>query len=86
VTAVVAPVRRKPRLPWAPLAAALAVVEVEREPLGSNLKRTARLLDVDVRQLGRWRRDGISPDIADRICHRIERHPAELYDGWGEWA
>lgn len=88
MTATITPAatyRHKPRLAWWPLGAALAIVEVNREPLHSNAQRIARLLDVDVRQLRRWMRDGITPDVADRICFAIGRHPAELYEGWGEW-
>lgn len=88
MTATITPAataHHKPRLAWAPLAAALAIVEVNREPLRTNHKAIARLLDVDPRQLHRWKRDGVSPDTADRVCFAIGRHPAELYDGWGEW-
>jgi hypothetical protein len=76
----------KPHLSWAPLAAAIAGIEVAREPLGTSVQGIARFLDVDDRQLRRWIRNGISPDTADRVCFAIGRHPLEFWPHeWGTW-
>lgn len=73
---------RSRRLPFAPLEHVIGGIELDREPCRDRPKQMARLFGVDTRQVYRWRHDGITIPQADRLCHLIERHPAEI---WREW-
>jgi hypothetical protein len=70
------------QLPWAPLGALLGRFDVNREPCGSNAAALAQLLGVSPRQVFRWRAEGVSLNVADRICATVGRHPAEVWDIW----
>lgn len=71
------------RLPWEPLGDVIARIEVNREPCGRSPKAIARVLDRSPRMVYRWRRLGLTVTAADELCHRIGRHPAEIWpDAW----
>lgn len=61
------------RFPFAPL---------ERWLGAHTVKKTAKLLDVDPRQIYRWRSGGVREDVADRLAIGLGLHPGDL---WPEW-
>lgn len=62
------------RLPFEPL---------ERLLSGSCAGATARTLGVDLRQIYRWRRQGVTWALADELAVRVGLHPAVV---WGrDW-
>jgi hypothetical protein len=68
-------------LPFAPLEQHLAGFLVNREPCTTPAGE-AQLLQVDCRSIYRWRAEGISANVADRLCHRLGIHPAEVWAAW----
>lgn len=67
------PPARKPRWPFQPL------MEASRAP---SMKMLGIRLDVDPRQLRRWRDDGITDLWADRLALRLGLMPEQVWDGW----
>jgi hypothetical protein len=79
---VTAGARRMERLPFAPLEHVLAGITINREPCLHNPGALAKVAGVTARQIYRWRTDGMTVLAADRVCCRINRHPAEIWDTW----
>ena len=59
------------RLPFAPIEQLLARFDINREPAGHNAQALAELAGVHRRQIHRWRTEGVSPTVADRILSRV---------------
>lgn len=62
------------RLPFDPLASRLGDLPV---------LEVARRVDVDSRQVYRWRKAGLTVDQADRLAVLAGFHPAEIWQQWG---
>jgi hypothetical protein len=74
--------RKAERFEWAPFGRVVAVMEIDRVAVGDSAHLIGRLLDVDARHLARMRRDGLTLDSVEKFCHRIGRHPSEIWESW----
>lgn len=76
---------RTPRLAWAPLDPLVRNISAPaaQGQVSTGMSLLASLTGVHAGALYRWRREGLTPNGADRVAAGLGRHPAEV---WGnEW-
>jgi hypothetical protein len=71
-----------PFAPLEPLIDAKWQPATDRETCSGYAAKTARVLNVHTAMVGRWRREGLNEQTADRVACALGYHPGLV---WPEW-